>query len=367
MFVYKYISFILIRPLITKMSTSKELDIRLRIGKFTEINKNWRKSDVVKHFQAEGIPRRTVYDILKRFEDGVAAERKPGSGLNKVLSIRKRENIIETAINEVGMSHRLIARKNGTTHPTVKKVLSEAEVKRKPRIKCPKSNEKQKKTQRNRLDKLRKSIFKAENQVIVVMDDESYFTTDGSDTNYNSFYYSHECMAAPEEVTHRSVGKFPKKVLVWMAISPKGRSEPYIVTSGNAVTAAVYIKECLPKLKKFIDTYHRNDNYIFWPDLAPAHYAKDTIKAYEELNIKFVPKILNPPNVPQLRPIEDFWGILGRKLYQNGWTCDDIKELTKRILYLIRSTPIDSFRSLMEKVPAKLRKAANQGVFSVLH
>ena len=163
-------------------------------------------------------------------------------------------------------------------------------------------------------------------------------------------------------------GQIPKKkVLVWMAISPKGSSEPYIVTSGNAVTAAVYIKECLPKLKKFIDTYPREDNYIFWSDLASAHYAKATLEAYEELKIKFVPKSMNPPNVPQLRPIEDFWGALGQKLYENGWTSDDIKQLTQRIQNLIRLTPLDRSRSLMEKVRVQVRKAANRGVLSVIH
>jgi hypothetical protein len=32
-----------------------------------------------------------------------------------------------------------------------------------------------------------------------------------------------------------------------------------------------------------------------------------------------VPKEDNSPNVPQLRPIEDFWYILKCKVYKNGW------------------------------------------------
>ncbi|CAF5166545.1 unnamed protein product, partial [Rotaria magnacalcarata] len=35
-----------------------------------------------------------------------------------------------------------------------------------------------------------------------------------------------------------------------------------------------------------------------------------------EQNIKFVPKQDNPPNVPQARPIEDFWSILAGKVYE---------------------------------------------------
>ena len=27
----------------------------------------------------------------------------------------------------------------------------------------------------------------------------------------------------------------------------------------------------------------------------------------------------NPPNVPQLRPIEDFWGVMKQEGYRGGW------------------------------------------------
>ena len=36
-------------------------------------------------------------------------------------------------------------------------------------------------------------------------------------------------------------------------------------------------------------------------------------------NVKFVPKRLNPPKVPQARPIENFWGALAKKVYEEDW------------------------------------------------
>ena len=36
-------------------------------------------------------------------------------------------------------------------------------------------------------------------------------------------------------------------------------------------------------------------------------------------NVKFIPKDINPPNVPQARPIENFWGCLAKKVYEGGW------------------------------------------------
>ena len=32
-----------------------------------------------------------------------------------------------------------------------------------------------------------------------------------------------------------------------------------------------------------------------------------------------MPKEINPPNVPQTRSIENFWGCLAQKDYQRGW------------------------------------------------
>jgi hypothetical protein len=40
---------------------------------------------------------------------------------------------------------------------------------------------------------------------------------------------------------------------------------------------------------------------VFWPDLASAYYAKDTLIRIEELKIEYVPKEVNPSNVPQIR------------------------------------------------------------------
>ena len=176
-----------------------------------------------------------------------------------------------------------------TTGQQVKKILQESGIKRKQRKRCLKSNEKQKKRQKTCLNKLRKGLFKATNNLIIIMDDESYFTIDGSDTNHNDHFYQHPSISVPDNVKYRETSKFPEKVLVWIAISRKGMSQAFIFKSGNNVSAKVYKKNCLPKLKKFIQTFHSRCKYIFWPDLASSHYAKDTLKWLEQNKIKCQP------------------------------------------------------------------------------
>ena len=36
-------------------------------------------------------------------------------------------------------------------------------------------------------------------------------------------------------------------------------------------------------------------------------------------NVKLVHKEINPANVPQARPIENFWDCLTQKVYEGGW------------------------------------------------
>ena len=208
------------------------------------------------------------------------------------------------------------------------KVLEEAEVKRCARKECPKSDEGQKQRQKTRLRKLRNGAFKASNEDDVIMDDEKYFTVDGSDTNYNNFYYTHPSLEVPENVMLKK-SKFPAKVMIWMAISVKGMSNIFVVKSGNAVNGSVYKDKCLPKLKKFINKYHSDGKYVFWRDLAPSHYAKSVQEAYDSLGIKYLPEDANPPNVPQLRllrAIETFWAIFSRKVYAGRPPCKSVKE-----------------------------------------
>ena len=51
---------------------------------------------------------------------------------------------------------------------------------------------------------------------------------------------------------------------------------------------------------------------LFLPDLASAHNALRTRALFDELSMPMCHKKQNPPHVPKLHPVEDFWGILKR-------------------------------------------------------
>ena len=66
---------------------------------------------------------------------------------------------------------------------------------------------------------------------------------------------------------------------MWIAIYNRGRSKTlFRPIKSVAINSNIYINECLsPRLLPFIHKHHSDFNYLFWSDLASAHYSKETI------------------------------------------------------------------------------------------
>ena len=78
-----------------------------------------------------------------------------------------------------------------------------------------------------------------------------------------------------DEVKYKGTEKYLKHILVWIAISERGFSEVFVQSvNASAMNQDIYLEECLVKrLKPFINRYHSDGKYLFWPDLTSAHYA----------------------------------------------------------------------------------------------
>jgi len=126
--------------------------------------------------------------------------------------------------------------------------------------------------------------------------------------------------------------------LVWLAITPAGISDFYIVPSKVAINQQNYLEAYLKRrLLPFFNKYHRGGKYAFWPDLASSHYANSVQIWLIETKIPFIPKSKNVANVPEIRPIEDLWSYLKRQVYQDGWQVKNLIQLKKKIASCIRN------------------------------
>ena len=90
--------------------------------------------------------------------------------------------------------------------------------------------------------------------------------------------------ACPESVRFVGKEKFPKKLLMWIAVYNRVIFEPWFRTSkAVAINTSICINECLEKrLLPLIHKYHGDFNYLFWPDLTSSHYLKDFLNWMDE-------------------------------------------------------------------------------------
>ena len=98
------------------------------------------------------------------------------------------------------------------------------------------------------------------------MDDESYFTLSGAGMPGNRGYYTSDPSKTPDEIKFRQEEKFPTKVMIWAVISDKAIGDIYVSPERTTMDKHLYQKECLSRIKKFIDKhYGSRDDVIFWP------------------------------------------------------------------------------------------------------
>jgi transposase len=204
-----------------------------------------------------------------------------------------------------------------------------------------------------------------------VLDDESYFFLKNDRSPGNVGFYKRKDMVrgdVPEKIRFRTLDKFPLKLMVWVAISPRGISEPFFCPRNMAVNGDIYRQDCIQDhLLPFLQDFHQDGDYYFFPDLASSHYAKATTDLLDEENVPYIPKLANPPNCPQLRPIEDFWGALKHKVYENGFEAATFNQLKRRIRLKLKEFDLEFCQRLFASFKTNLRKAADNGVISINH
>lgn len=172
----------------------------------------------------------------------------------------------------------------------------------------------------------------------------------------NLFFTAKDKFSIPEHVRTQKMSKFAKKFLVWQAICTCGkRSAPFVTQ--DTMNGQVYMKECLQKRLLPLLKAH-NVPTIFWPDLASCHYSKDVLKWYADNKVNFVPKMFNPPNTPELRPIEKYWAIMKQHLLKRPKVVKTVEELKKVWVYMQKTVDSQVVQNLMAGVKAKVRAFA---------
>ena len=95
---------------------------------------------------------------------------------------------------------------------------------------------------------------------------------------------------------------------------------------------------------------HSDGNYIFWPDQAGCNYAEHSFYFLCKNLIHYVDKVDNPANLPEVRPIEDFWSILKAKVYEDNWEAKTLHQLEVRIKKFLKEVDQVTILKIIECV-----------------
>lgn len=167
------------------------------------------KSAVVKHFANEKYPRRTIYSIIRRWEEGLPIDDMPRTGRPKKMGKKDLIKLKKMTENRVGVSQRKLAGKFGVSEFCIRYNLKKLDLKYRKRQRAPKYSLKQLEQIPKKSRKLRQKVLAGGK--VVVMDDESYFTFSGDDMPGNAGFYTQDISSAPDKVRFKSKTKFPKK------------------------------------------------------------------------------------------------------------------------------------------------------------
>lgn len=315
-------------------------------------------------FKKEKVPERTIYNIISKYLKYNAIQFRPKSGRPRKISNQQLQSLVKSVENRVGVSQRRLARRFNVTQSTISRNLkTRTSVRVYKRRSAPKytSTDQENRARMNSL-KLYKRLSPTCN---LILDDEKYFSLSGNVPGNNRFYSSNPS-STPANVKYRQRQKYEPQLLVWLAISPKGVSFPYLHRSKIAIRQDTYLNDCIRRrLLPFIATYHHNDEILFWPDLASSHYAQSVQDCLVENNVPYVTRSQNPPNIPQNRPIESLWSVIEQSVYQGGWEAKNLDQLANRIKAKIKTLYQKVVTHMIQGVRSKLLKMYRKGVFSI--
>lgn len=340
---------------------SQQEALRIRVRKFYEKHKHQGKKFTVDHFRAEDVPTSTIYRILA----SCRLIRKPGSGRPAVIMDKKGIKYLKKAFSDKdNISQSSAASKLNSSQQHVSKTL------KKVGLRCLKKTRAPEYTEEQIANVKRQTRWMAKHYAgkSLILDDESYFPLSKTHVPGNDRFYTKDKASTPPSVKYKFKHKFEKKVMLYIAISERGVSKPWFKPSGLAINQDIYQNQCLKKiLLPFIKKHHQDGNYVFWPDKASSHYAKKTVAFLENNEIPYVPKERNPTNLPQCRPIEDFFGQLSALVYKNNWRAENCKQLISRIKRCIEQMNLEAVKRSCTGIHKKLRQTAQNGPFSNIH
>lgn len=331
--------------------SSSELENRKQVVHKYITNPELTSVDIAKQLK---LNKRTVQKILKRYKETLTIERAHQSGRKPGPSNKELAKTVAGSFKaNPGLSIRDRARRYGVSKSTIFRWQRMYGYKSFRLIKQPNRTDKQNLVAKKRARKLYDSVL-TNFGGCVLMDDETYVKCDFRQLPAHRYYSAIRRGNVANKFKFLNQDKFAKKLLIWQALCSCGRKSRAFITP-RTLNSEIYIKKCLNERLLPLIRQHAS-RPKFWPDLASCHYARSTMEWYEANNVDVVAKEVNPPNCPQLRPIEKYWATVKRKLNKTGGASRNVQEMYRKWNKAATEVTPEAVRTSMGSIKTKVRK-----------
>lgn len=297
-----------------------------------------------------------VHKLIKKFGETTVLQDLPKSGRKRgTWDSALEKKVMRMFLQKPSLSVRDAAKKANTSPSTIQRIKLRCNLKTYKKQKQPKRDDKQTAAVRKRTRKLYDRVL-TKKSLCIVMDDETYCKFDFKTLPGSQFITVPASKNVSQKDKSICVEKFGKKILVWQAICQCGLRSKAFFTTEN-LNAELYRKECLQKRLLPIIRKHRIPT-LFWPDLASCHYSKATLEWYKANKVDVVEKDMNPPNCPEVRPIERYWAIMKRHLQKNVKAATSVNDFKKKWNRASDKVTDLVVQNLMKNIKKKVRLQA---------
>ena len=182
----------------TKTRVSKQELVRERLYKFYSENMSKGKFFTFQYFNAENIPKSTIYGIIQLFENNIGPKKVCDSGLKaKKMTSKKIDQLKKMFNNKDNISQTKASRKFNCTQQYISKILkTKTDIRKRKKCKIPSRPDDQKDQARAKYGRI---LRKFKNHMWV-LDDESYFTLSHSTINGNDKFYTNNVHETPASI-----------------------------------------------------------------------------------------------------------------------------------------------------------------------